>query len=91
VFPEILNGFSVSEVVASEKLFQLPVHPVKWTQVDATSIDKFQEIKIILISDSDQHIVLINELLLLGWKPWKNFRYAYSDKIIYGMIRQKRI
>lgn len=91
-FPEILNRFTIAEVLSTRKTFihqseMKELRKVSWTHADPESITASSEIKIILISDIFQSRKAIKGLQAFGWEPWKNFRHDRSGTIIYGMIR----
>ena len=87
VLPEIINGFSVSEVIMTNRMLKLPVKR-NWLTLDAALVNSYPEIRLVLISDNGQYPALKYELEEMGWRPWKNFVDAHSGKTIYGIIRE---
>lgn len=95
ILPEIMNGFTIGEVLSTYKLLnhQNSMKALKktgWTGADPESIDASPEIKAVLVSDACRPEKIINGLRMLGWKSWKNFSNDRSGTIIYGMTRSEK-
>jgi hypothetical protein len=86
VLPEIINGFSVWEVIKTNRMLKLPVKR-NWLTLDAALVNNSSEIRLVLISDNGQYPKLKYELEEMGWRPWRNFVHPQSGKTIYGIIR----
>ncbi len=83
VLPEIMAGYSVSEILTasnsrriSNNFLSNPLKPF--------SNDK---INIILVSDVDDQDKTLSALKNNGWMDWKSFTHPKSNNIIYGLIR----
>lgn len=84
VLPEIMAGFSVSEILTtsnsrriSSDFLSNPLKPF--------SNDK---INIILVSDVDNQDKSLSALKNSGWMDWKAFTHPKSNNTIYGLIRK---
>lgn len=88
VFTEILNGFTVSEVMQSRDRFKKVIKALG--VVDLEVLENDPGIKVMLISDiyESQKIGLISYLKRHSWKEWMDFRHHESGAIIYGFIRE---
>ncbi len=96
VFPEILNGFTVAQVLSTKRMIDRQnemkgLMKAGETGLSPGSINAAPEIKIVLISDIEQNVEeLIKGLQAFGWKTWRDFKYDRSQTVIYGMIRGGR-
>lgn len=88
VFTEILNGFTVSEVMRSRGKFKRLIKALG--VVDLNLLNNDPDIKIILISDAfeSQKIDLMTYLKTHGWREWLDFRHPKSGTTIYGFKRE---
>ena len=83
VLPEIMAGYSVSEILmtlhlrrASSTFLNNPLKPFS-----------NDDINIILVSDADNQDKLLSALKINGWINWKAFTHPKSNNTIYGLIR----
>lgn len=90
VFTEILNGFTVSEVIQSRDIFKKVSKAAG--VVDFSLLNDDPKIRIVLISDisDSRRSDLISYLKAHGWKEWVNFKNSKSGAVIYGLIRERR-
>ncbi len=85
VFSEILNGYSVKQTLAEKEIFTKT-----GGLANASAIGQNSKIKLVLVSDvpfAEKKQKLINDLLALGFKPWKNFENKDYGSTIVGLIR----
>jgi len=87
--PEILNGFTVSEMRSQFEIRKQANKTGFGKVIDYQALKDNQNIKLVLISDVDQGLAISN-MLSLVWKHWKTFQHDKSGAIIYGMIRDNQ-
>lgn len=81
VLPEIMAGYSVSEILATSNL----------KRINRNSSNNLLQpipndyLKIILIAEVDDNDRLLSTLKNDGWTDWKTFTHPSSKKIIYGL------
>jgi hypothetical protein len=88
MYPQILSGYSISEVLESFELCKggigCGLSLLNSTTAHSQLINNNPGIKLVLISDG--HSELRYELLQLGWADWNQF-YSKNKNIVYGMVR----
>lgn len=82
VFSEILNGFSIAEVIALEKIYE-SVPPL----FSAIDLQANKDIELVFISDFFDGDGLRKDLADLGWQEWRNFRIDRYGSTIFSLIR----
>lgn len=82
VFSETLNGFSVAEIKALEKIYK-SVPPI----FRAADLQSDERINLVLVSDFFDGDGLKKDLRDLGWQKWENFRIDRYSSTIFGLIR----
>ena len=86
VMPQILSGYTVSEVEESNEILKsLITEGGDWTSVSAQLLTDQHKIKLVLISDGNNKM-LREDLLRRGWSDWKQFS-TKDNKVVYGVIR----
>lgn len=90
VFTEILNGFTVSEVMQSRDIFKKVTKSAGL--VDFGLLNDDPKIRIVLISDvsNSRRADLTSYLKTRNWKEWINFKNSKSGAVIYGLIKERR-
>lgn len=79
VFPQILNGFSVAEVLADKEL--VATHPT------AEDINTDERIKAVLVADLMEYHELVAGLMKSGWRIEKEFKNDEYRSTVFLMER----
>jgi hypothetical protein len=86
IMPQIISGYTLNEVIKSRNLIKLPIQSINdWTSVDPILVNNQSEIKLILITDSDDKY-LADKLRQLGWTNWKKF-FIDDGRDVVGIVR----
>jgi len=87
MYPQVLSGYSISEVLESFELCKGGIICGNSTTASSKLINEQSGIKLVLISP-DGPSELRYELLQLGWSDWKQF-HIKNKNVVYGMIRNQ--
>jgi hypothetical protein len=86
VIPQIISGYTLSEVKESHALWKLPIQSINdWTSVDPILVNNQPEIELVLITDSGDKS-LLDKFTKLGWKNWKHFPLEGGGDVV-GVVR----
>jgi len=93
VFGEIMNGFTVGEVLAARERF-LKLEAMKMFRGNpggkppaVEDIESDPEIRLVLVSDCEGAEPFVERLSGRGWKRWKDFRDDRYGATIKGFLR----
>lgn len=89
IFPQILNGFSVAEVMAAknmmagESILRNSVATLSPEQINSN-----KAIKLVLISDIENKEDFVRQLKDFDWRNWKIFKNLEYGSTIIGLVRK---
>jgi|GEM_PF-6689503 len=96
VFGEVMNGFTVGEVLASRERF-LKMEAMKMFRGNpggkppaVEDIESVPEIRLVLVSDCEGAEPFVERLSRRGWKRWKDFRDDRYGATIKGFLRDEK-
>lgn len=86
VFGEILNNFSVSEIISERNIYD-SINNAPSGIFSSRAINNNKNIQMVIISDYFKKGDLEEELENFGWMEWKVFKNEKYNSIISGFIR----
>jgi len=96
VFGEVLNGYTVNEVLAAKDRFLKMealkrIRGISWTEPPAVEdIDSDPDIRLVLVSDCEAAESFVEQLTGHGWKRWREFRDDQYGATIRGFLRDEQ-
>lgn len=86
VFPQILSGYTVGEVISNINIFKKHIYVNESSAINPNIVDQEHDIKLLLINE--EYGKLITSFHDLGWIKWKQFSGKTENSTIYGLIRR---
>jgi hypothetical protein len=79
ILGEIINGFTVSEVMAEKNIYD--------SNQTIEDLNNDERIKLIMITDFKEKSSVVEKLKDLGWTSWKDFENKKYGLTIIGLVR----